>query len=355
MSTACKAMSIAASAADTYFKSENVNVRASPLHSLSSQLESVNVNDDETDVFKKQRGTSTRTKKVQIKNILSCLLLVRNYTIKYEDFRLKLLASTKHAHKSRNREKEQANKKGKTGKTSKTVIKEKFPGLSKWGLANCRSIANKATLICDFIVSNSLDALIITETWLRGDSSDQTLLLDCCPSNFMALGFPRLNKRGGGLGGLFRRELSMSVLPMYDGAPNSFECAMCQLQLPSRKLVIVLIYRPPSSSLTTFLSEMSDLFAYLNPFQSVIVLGDFNITDLNQLNPLLEMFSFQQHIEQPTHVKGNSLDLILSRMNHPDLVSNFDIVPGLSDHFAILFNLCVKFLSTLSAMISTTK
>jgi len=40
------------------------------------------------------------------------------------------------------------------------------------GLWNARSIRNKTTALCDFVVSNQLDIMVLTERWLKGDDSD---------------------------------------------------------------------------------------------------------------------------------------------------------------------------------------
>jgi len=39
----------------------------------------------------------------------------------------------------------------------------------RFGLWNARSIRNKTTTLCDFVVSNRLDIMVLTETWLKGD------------------------------------------------------------------------------------------------------------------------------------------------------------------------------------------
>ena len=38
-----------------------------------------------------------------------------------------------------------------------------------FALWNARSINNKITTLCDFIITNRVDIMVITETWLNGD------------------------------------------------------------------------------------------------------------------------------------------------------------------------------------------
>ena len=40
------------------------------------------------------------------------------------------------------------------------------------------SMNNKTTMICDLIISNDLDLLIVTESWLRGGLYDDPIIAD---------------------------------------------------------------------------------------------------------------------------------------------------------------------------------
>lgn len=46
------------------------------------------------------------------------------------------------------------------------------------GVWNARSMMNKQTEISDFIITENLDVLVITEAWLTGDSRDSTTIAD---------------------------------------------------------------------------------------------------------------------------------------------------------------------------------
>ena len=48
----------------------------------------------------------------------------------------------------------------------------------KIGLWNAQSMMNKPTEVCDFVLTEKLDILAITEAWLRGDSRDGPALAD---------------------------------------------------------------------------------------------------------------------------------------------------------------------------------
>jgi hypothetical protein len=108
---------------------------------------------------------------------------------------------------------------------------------------------------------------------------------------------------------------------------------------------VCLLYRPPSSSLADFLSEFEELCSLLNDMDNIIIIGDFNVPQVSLLNPTLEIFQLHQHINQPTHVRGNTLDLVITRTNSTDgsFISDFTVLPGLSDHLAVFFNVLSQF------------
>ena len=57
------------------------------------------------------------------------------------------------------------------------------------GLINCQSICDKSDEISDVINDMDVDALVVTETWLTGNVSDQKIQLDI--HSIMQLGFTR--------------------------------------------------------------------------------------------------------------------------------------------------------------------
>ena len=49
------------------------------------------------------------------------------------------------------------------------------------GLINCQVICNKSDEIYDVVKDMNLDALVITETWMTGNVSDQKIVGDVTP------------------------------------------------------------------------------------------------------------------------------------------------------------------------------
>ena len=73
----------------------------------------------------------------------------------------------------------------------------------------------------------------------------------------------------------------------------------------------------------------------------LILLDDFNIPDVNwstlhassSSSSTFYSLNLMQLINVPTHTMGNTLDLVFSNCNHPDLISNIQVRPT---HIALL-------------------
>ena len=73
----------------------------------------------------------------------------------------------------------------------------------------------------------------------------------------------------------------------------------------------------------TFISEFTPILAdHLCKSLNVLLLGDFNYHVNAETNAytkeflgLLECFGLKNHVEVKTHIKGNTLDLVITREN----------------------------------------
>ena len=70
---------------------------------------------------------------------------------------------------------------------------------------NCRSANNKTLAISDFIISSNIDVCAITETWLSNQISP-AMLNELTPNGFKFLNHPRIGKKGGGLGIIYKNK-----------------------------------------------------------------------------------------------------------------------------------------------------
>uniref|UniRef100_A0AAX7SWL5 Reverse transcriptase domain-containing protein n=1 Tax=Astatotilapia calliptera TaxID=8154 RepID=A0AAX7SWL5_ASTCA len=209
---------------------------------------------------------------------------------------------------------------------------------TRMALFNVRSLSNKAFLLNDFFLTTGLDVLFLTETWTSpGEFIPFSELL---PPDCAFFSSPRLNGRGGGLASVFKNKHEARLLP--SPAYSSFEAQLLELT-GSRTTLCVVAYRPPKYH-KMFISEFADfLGSILFKYGSVIISGDFNIHVCcmdDQLAKdflaLTDSFNLIQWVNEPTHVKGHTLDLVFS--------FNVDICikeirnTGLSDHSPVIFD-----------------
>ncbi|XP_072039117.1 uncharacterized protein [Amphiura filiformis] len=218
----------------------------------------------------------------------------------------------------------------------------------KLGLWNAQSVGNKGDTITDIILNADLDFFFLTETWLRSD--DRVITGQMCPPGYSFLGVPRNSvHRGGGTACVFKSQLSLELCEEKLPKSDTFEHSLFYMK--NQNLYFVVVYR--SSSLKQMPQYFHDFEIFLNavdllPGRSV-VLGDFNIhmdmpdeSDTKSMLAILESLSFEQLVDEPTHVKGHTLDLVMVKEND-HVVKPYDIHPvHVSDHFLILCDIDFK-------------
>ena len=113
---------------------------------------------------------------------------------------------------------------------------------------------------------------------------------------------------------------------------------------PYTKFNIIIIYRPPNKNdYSLFFDEFSDLVLNSDPINTIIV-GDLNFHFNSLVSPhsdfciLLDTLSLLQHITFPTHIKGNTLDYVITNCK-ANIISNTISSSLISDHFSIVFNI----------------
>ena len=220
---------------------------------------------------------------------------------------------------------------------------------AKLALINARSVRNKADIIVDYIVEHDFDIICFTETWLSGN--DAATIAAITPDGYDFRHLPRRNRRGGGVGILYKMTFHLcSLTPL---PAKTFEGIEVVLRVrPTSTVRIVTIYRPPSSGKNTtpfseFITEFSHVLdrAATRPTEYVIV-GDFNVhygdlcrPDVRDLSELLKDNEYTQHVTEPTHIGGNILDLIITRDTPDNIVAGVSVDTLLSDHNIVQCNL----------------
>ena len=140
---------------------------------------------------------------------------------------------------------------------------------------------------------------------------------------------------------------------------KSFEHTVVRLSLANKeRMILISIYRVLFAPIPLFLEELSDLLdKYALSKESFTIAGDLNLhmesncPYAKQLSELLDVYNLKQHIHEPTHIKGNILDLVITenRDNYfqDATISRHDV----SDHFLVSFRLATKLASCSSKKI----
>jgi len=205
---------------------------------------------------------------------------------------------------------------------------------------------NKPAALQDFLLTQNIDILALSETWLSSDSPP-SILNSLTPPDFSLIHVPRQHRTGGGLALVYRSTLNVSLISLPSFL--SFEAMCTRVSLPSTSLLLLNIYHPPSCSKANFISDFSTLLEDLVSQPSeLLITGDFNFhvnapvpsSDTHFLT-LLDTFSLTQHVDFPTHTSLHTLDLLITRSssNLISIVTCAD--PGLSDHLALLCTLSI--------------
>ncbi len=218
---------------------------------------------------------------------------------------------------------------------------------------NARSITNKTASICDLVISEKLDILAITESWLHGDNRDDPTLADIHNTlpDFSSYSIPRVGRKGGGVLLLLRKgfNVQQNVSPSF----TAFEHGDFTISSHSASLHLIIVYRmrhtkSHPASVGTFISEFSTYLESVTSAQceNLLITGDFNFhvdvptdQDAGKFCDLLRSADLHQHVDGPTHIGGHTLDLVITP-EEGSFVGNIQIQAiHPSDHFATICTL----------------
>ena len=187
---------------------------------------------------------------------------------------------------------------------------------------NIRSLNNKFTHVFNLLSDFNLDFLALSETW--DESASSPSLISACTLSYSFLELARDPENPlstsfftyGEICLFYKFTFSFSKTSHPDF--KSFGSFVSSFKFGILTLFIAVIYRPPSSSLSSFINDFSALleFLYTLSFPFYIV-GDFNIqvnikTNFytNNFLELLELFNLSQHCHFPSHSSGITIDFL---------------------------------------------
>ena len=227
---------------------------------------------------------------------------------------------------------------------------------------NCQSVKNKTSSIREYILSHNFDVVALTETWL-GTTSDKKCLAEMIPEGYDLKHVPRSTSTiGGGIALIFKSNIQVEVKHKKISRYNQFEGMVCDLQVNKYSFSMIILYRPPPSKRNDL--KVSSFFEHFQSLleqdfkDNLLLVGDLNFhldvsTDSNakKLLNILHLNGFRQLVHEPTHSKGHTLDVVITRDGY-DFVCDLQVSdPALcndqgnlaGDHFAIHFKIkCVK-------------
>ncbi|ESO02924.1 hypothetical protein HELRODRAFT_174391 [Helobdella robusta] len=205
------------------------------------------------------------------------------------------------------------------------------------GLLNVRSIARNVDgiygLICD-----GLDVLVLTETWhgLPGNNSVSAAM----PPGYCYVDFVRQHDPGhGGLVIYFRKEFGCRKINLPSFV--TFEVVAIKLVINKNQFILLGVYRPGSAQITVlFFDELVSVLEHITMLNAnILLMGDFNVhierkDDPNtiRLFEIFEVFQLVNHVNESTHLRGGTLDLVVSSVDFP-IISTTVLPHGVfSDH-----------------------
>ncbi len=216
---------------------------------------------------------------------------------------------------------------------------------------NSQSMMNKHASVSDLIIDQNLDILAITEAWLKGDDRDHPVLADISTTlpDYVIHQLARVNKGGGGICVIARKGYEISSVPHKF---ETFECLELSISTSCRDaLQLFVVYRPGSVKITNkFFEEFSCLLEITTlASDHLAIIGDFNIhmdildcREANRMKDLLFSASLIQHVSEPTHKDGHTLDLLITRESL-DTVANVCVKRDLpSDHYAVMGDVLIS-------------
>ena len=200
------------------------------------------------------------------------------------------------------------------------------------------------------------DVIMGTESWLTPDIKNGEIF----PSHFTVFRKDRSSgARGGGVFQAIKSDLLVTHKQEFD---SNCECIWTQCQIKGRRSLILGTYYNPNGNVSSLRELETSLLKMGEKLNSndVLLAGDFNIPNINwnndsvvegcssQLpaNTLLNIqgeCGFKQLVHEATrsqHNTKNILDLVFT--NNESMVESIKVVPGISDHEMVNFNLKLK-------------
>ena len=218
-------------------------------------------------------------------------------------------------------------------------------------LWNIRSLTTKTFIVNDLISEYNLDCLFLTETWLNENGA--AALIEACPPNYsFSHSFRKTivmrrkrarRKKGGGTATVFSNALRCTNISFDEFPSFEYHAIRLNCQPP---ILAVTVYRPPNSS--NFQNDFAEFLSIIHAnYDNCIISGDFNLHvdveanhQAKEFTDMLGSMDFTQHITGPTHKRGHTLDLVITK-GLDTTITSIQEHPN-SDHSCIFFTIKVN-------------
>ena len=129
---------------------------------------------------------------------------------------------------------------------------------------------------------------------------------------------PRKIQVGGGVG-IFLLKQFTNIKMVNRRTYESFEHLEINSNCDKQRITVVVLYRPPRTSITRFNEEFNDFFNLFNDeLRQTYICGDFNIwldhpndNNVNRFIEIIECHNLENGVSEPTSRSGHTLDLII--------------------------------------------
>ena len=163
----------------------------------------------------------------------------------------------------------------------------------------------------EHMMYHGADIMCFTETYLTEDHWIDTFLNEHSYKAFRT-DVPHTDDHNGMHGVMICVSSKMNPVELDLLAVHDLESKVVLTETPRGRLVVVCVYRSPSSSMKSFMQKLESFLMLLPLNVPTVILGDFNDDLLNKLETPLTKFmiqyGFQQHVLEPTTDSGTIVD-----------------------------------------------
>lgn len=215
---------------------------------------------------------------------------------------------------------------------------------------NTQSVRNKTILMNDIVVEKNIDLIVITESWLK--ENEDNIINEIVPNGYSFVNQRRLNGQSGG-GIIIIHKTGLKVKKIDSGYDfKHFEYIETMVTHSNVTYRVIGLYRPQptvknGNSFVGFMGEFETfLIDKTTESGKLILLGDLNFhlnddkdREARLFMNLLDSLNLKQHVKEPTHIKGNTLDIAIDIKENSSISSITVTDCIVSDHFLVSVNI----------------